>query len=59
MKKIAVIAALMAAIGVGGAAQAADVTLRIASQLPPKSHIVQNLELFKKKLKKNRTAIFP
>ncbi len=50
MKKIAMIAAVMAAVGFGGAAQAADVTLRIASQLPPKSHIVQNLDLFKKEV---------
>ncbi|OKH86854.1 TRAP transporter substrate-binding protein DctP [Thalassospira sp. TSL5-1] len=50
MKRIAMIAALMAAVGVCGTAQAADVTLRIASQLPPKSHIVQNLDLFKKEV---------
>ncbi|RCK45246.1 C4-dicarboxylate ABC transporter substrate-binding protein [Thalassospira profundimaris] len=50
MKKIAMIAALMATLGVGSTAQAADVTLRIASQLPPKSHIVQNLDLFKKEV---------
>lgn len=36
-----------------GAAQAADTTLRISLQLPLKSHLGQNLELFKEEVEKN------
>ncbi|NIZ03138.1 TRAP transporter substrate-binding protein [Thalassospira lucentensis] len=50
MKKIAFAAVLMASVGFAGAVQAADVTLRITSQLPLKSHIGQNLLMFKKEV---------
>lgn len=47
MKKLALAAALMAAVGFSGTAQAADLTLRISLQLPMKSHLGQNLLMFK------------
>lgn len=45
-------AALALSLSVG-AAQAADTTLRISLQLPLKSHLGQNLELFKEEVEKN------
>lgn len=53
MKKFALAAALMAAVGFSGAVQAADLTLRISLQLPMKSHLGQNLLLFKEEVEKN------
>jgi C4-dicarboxylate-binding protein DctP len=47
MKKFALAAALMAAVGFSGTVQAADLTLRISLQLPMKSHLGQNLLMFK------------
>jgi C4-dicarboxylate-binding protein DctP len=47
MKKFALAAALMAAVGFSGTVQAADLTLRISLQLPLKSHLGQNLLMFK------------
>lgn len=47
MKKLALAAALMAAVGFSGTVQAADLTLRISLQLPMKSHLGQNLLMFK------------
>ncbi|WP_175581199.1 TRAP transporter substrate-binding protein DctP [Thalassospira sp. HF15] len=47
MKKFAFAAALMAAVGFSGTVQAADLTLRISLQLPMKSHLGQNLLMFK------------
>jgi C4-dicarboxylate-binding protein DctP len=50
MKKFALAAALMAAVGFTGMthnAVAADLTLRISLQLPMKSHLGQNLLMFK------------
>lgn len=47
MKKLAFAAALMTAVGFSGAVQAADLTLRISLQLPMKSHLGQNLLMFK------------
>lgn len=47
MKKFALAAAMMAAVGFSGAVQAADLTLRISLQLPMKSHLGQNLLMFK------------
>ncbi|MEQ8393073.1 MAG: TRAP transporter substrate-binding protein DctP [Thalassospira sp.] len=50
MKKLALAAALMAAVGFSGAVNAADLTLRISLQLPLKSHLGQNLLMFKKEV---------
>ncbi|MBX2830132.1 MAG: TRAP transporter substrate-binding protein DctP [Rhodospirillales bacterium] len=50
MKKLALAAALMAAVGFSGAVNAADLTLRISLQLPLKSHLGQNLLLFKQEV---------
>lgn len=50
MKKTILAAALAASMGFGGVAHAADLTLRITLQLPLKSHLGQNLELFKKEV---------
>ena len=47
MKKFALAAALMTAVGFSGAVHAADLTLRISLQLPMKSHLGQNLLMFK------------
>ena len=47
MKKFAFAAALIAAVGFSGTVQAADLTLRISLQLPMKSHLGQNLLMFK------------
>ena len=50
MKKFALAAALIASVGFAGAVQAADLTLRISLQLPMKSHLGQNLLMFKKEV---------
>lgn len=52
LKKIAV-AAAFAALPLFTPAQAADTTLRISLQLPLKSHLGQNLVLFKDEVEKN------
>lgn len=50
MKKFALAAALIASVGFAGAVQAADLTLRISLQLPMKSHLGQNLLMFKQEV---------
>ncbi|WP_430474819.1 TRAP transporter substrate-binding protein DctP [Thalassospira lucentensis] len=50
MKKLALAAALVAAVGFSGAVNAADLTLRISLQLPLKSHLGQNLLMFKQEV---------
>ncbi|MEQ8285638.1 TRAP transporter substrate-binding protein DctP [Thalassospira sp.] len=50
MKKLALAAALLAAVGFSGAVNAADLTLRISLQLPLKSHLGQNLLMFKQEV---------
>ncbi|MCC9625939.1 TRAP transporter substrate-binding protein DctP [Thalassospira sp. MA62] len=47
MKRFAIAAALAATLGFAGTVQAADLTLRISLQLPLKSHLGQNLLMFK------------
>ncbi len=53
LKKIAAAAALAALMAAPAASQAADTTLRISLQLPLKSHLGQNLVLFKEEVEKN------